>query len=226
MIRKFSNLVIVAAAALSMGAVAANAQWRGDRDHDNDDRGWRGDNRSYDQRAYRQGLEHGREDRSRNRHYNYRTHDWNRGDSSYRGAYQRGYDQGYNQGYANGAYGNDYPYGRYPHNYPYGGYPSNYPYGNYPYPQGRRGGYGGYGGYGNPGNIGYSQGLQDGRYDGQHDRDTGHSYRPTEDSNYKHADRGYSSSFGDKNMYKQDYRSGYLAGYQQGYGQGYGRRRY
>ena len=53
--------------------------------------------------------------------------------------------------------------------------------------------------------------------DGARDRRTGHSNRPTQDSNYKHADRGYSSSYGNKDYYKQAYRQAYENGYQQGY---------
>jgi flagellar biosynthesis/type III secretory pathway protein FliH len=63
--------------------------------------------------------------------------------------------------------------------------------------------------------------------DGRNDRQSGHSFRATQDSNYKHADRGYSSGLGDKNQYKQVYRQGYEQGYQQGYNSGgYGRWRY
>lgn len=67
------------------------------------------------------------------------------------------------------------------------------------------------------GSLAYSQGIQDGKMDGQHDRMTGHSYRPTQDDNYRHADRGYSYSMGNKDAYKQQYRNGYMSGYEQGY---------
>ncbi|HVZ17613.1 MAG TPA: hypothetical protein VG897_10880 [Terriglobales bacterium] len=84
-----------------------------------------------------------------------------------------------------------------------------------PYYGGSNGYYGG-GGYrgGNARQVGYQDGLNDGR----HDRMTGHSFRPTQDDNYKNADRGYSSAFGDKQAYKDTYRVGYEQGYQQGYG--------
>src|ERR1700694_2344150 len=75
--------------------------------------------------------------------------------------------------------------------------------------------------YGNARQYGFQDGLNDGRYDSP----GGHSFRPTHDDNYKHADRGYSSSFGDKNQYKQVYRQGYEQGYQQGFNSGGGRRR-
>jgi len=124
--------------------------------------------------------------------------------------------------------GSAYPYG-YPGQYPYGqsGYPYGYPTQGYPtqspYPQNR--GYGNYG-YGNAGygtsNQAYQTGFQDGLYHGQHDRQTGHSNRPTYDSTYSHADRGYPGG-GNKAAYQQAYRNGYLRGYQQGYGGGYRR---
>ena len=56
--------------------------------------------------------------------------------------------------------------------------------------------------------------------DGQSDRATGHSYRPTQDDNYRNASRGYSSAYGNKDQYKSIYRQGYQQGYQQGYGSG------
>lgn len=60
-------------------------------------------------------------------------------------------------------------------------------------------------------------GFQDGLNNGSRDRYTGHSYRPTHDRDYKHADRGYDDSFGRKDEYKELYRQAYLSGYQQGY---------
>ena len=101
----------------------------------------------------------------------------------------------YNNGtYGNGAYGGPYKNG-----------------GN------RNGGWYGNGNsrYGNQaGQIGYRDGYNDGR----NDRATGHSFRPTQDSNYQHGTDGYSSSMGSETQYKQDYRQSYLSGYQQGYG--------
>jgi hypothetical protein len=60
-------------------------------------------------------------------------------------------------------------------------------------------------------------GYRDGINDGQHDRSTGHSFRPTHDDNYKNADRGYHSDMGSKQAYKDSYRRGYERGYQEGY---------
>ena len=90
-----------------------------------------------------------------------------------------------------------------------------------------RGGRGGYGGYGNYGfNAAQRYGYQDGYNDGLGDRNNGHSFRPTHDGNFKRADRGYDSRFGNINNYKSAYRQAYEQGYQQGYNGGgrWGRR--
>lgn len=71
-----------------------------------------------------------------------------------------------------------------------------------------------------------SFGYQDGFNDGRNDWYTGHSFRPTHDSNFKHADRGYYGGV-DRGYYKQLYRDAYEEGYQRGYGardRGYYRR--
>jgi len=60
-------------------------------------------------------------------------------------------------------------------------------------------------------------GFEDGVNDGRFDRRTGHSFRPTHDPNFKHADRGYGPGFGSRDYYRQLYREGYENGYRQGY---------
>ena len=144
------------------------------------------------------------------RNGNYRNYPYSN-NYPYGNNYPNGNNYPYGRNYPNGnnyPYGNNYPNGR---NYPYGG---GYPAGNYTYGNGNAP-YGNSRGYGNQAaNVGYQDGIMDGR----NDRMTGHSFRPTHDDNYKHADRGYSSAFGNKNMYKQQYRSGYERGYPQGYG--------
>jgi hypothetical protein len=60
-------------------------------------------------------------------------------------------------------------------------------------------------------------GFQDGQNDGAHDRNTGHSYRPEHDKNFKHADRGFNRDFSSKDQYKDWYRQAYLSGYERGY---------
>lgn len=65
-------------------------------------------------------------------------------------------------------------------------------------------------------------GYQDGFNDGRGDRISGHSFRPTHDGNFKHADRGYYGGI-DRNYYKQMYREAYENGYQRGYDRRYDR---
>ncbi len=60
-------------------------------------------------------------------------------------------------------------------------------------------------------------GYQDGFNDGSHDRATGHSFRPTHDSAYKHA-REYGHPPINRNEYKDLYREAYVRGYERGYG--------
>lgn len=60
-------------------------------------------------------------------------------------------------------------------------------------------------------------GFQDGFNDGSHDRVTGHSFRPTHDSNYKHAPE-YGHPPIPRDEYKNLYREAYVRGYEKGYG--------
>lgn len=60
-------------------------------------------------------------------------------------------------------------------------------------------------------------GFEDGVNDGRRDRESKHSFRPTEDKNYKRADRGFSG--GDKDHFRQLYREAYTRGYEEGYHQ-------
>jgi hypothetical protein len=59
--------------------------------------------------------------------------------------------------------------------------------------------------------------YQDGFNDGSHDRATGHSFRPTHDSNYKHAPK-YEHLAMPRDEYKNIYREAYVHGYEKGYG--------
>ena len=60
-------------------------------------------------------------------------------------------------------------------------------------------------------------GYQDGFTDGSHDRATGHSFRPTHDSAYKHAPEYGHPPIG-RDEYKNIYREAYVHGYEKGYG--------
>jgi len=149
---------------------------------------------------------HDRDDRARVEHRDHdrnwdRDHDnrrWNDG-RVYNNGWYRDHDRDDRRVYNNGYYGG------YRNNGYYGnpGYYGNGYYGN------RVGYYGG-----NAAQIGFQDGINDGRSD----RMTGHSFRPTQDDNFKNATRGYSSAYGDKQGYKNTYRQGYEQGYQQGYG--------
>jgi hypothetical protein len=60
-------------------------------------------------------------------------------------------------------------------------------------------------------------GYHDGLADGSHDRETGHSFRPTHDSAYKHAPEYGHPPIG-RDEYKNIYREAYVHGYEKGYG--------
>jgi hypothetical protein len=60
-------------------------------------------------------------------------------------------------------------------------------------------------------------GYQDGLAYGRRDASSGKGFNATGSQNYDNADRGYSSSFGDKNQYRQEYRQAYEQGYRAGY---------
>ena len=66
-------------------------------------------------------------------------------------------------------------------------------------------------------NSAHDIGYQDGLLDARNDRDSGHSFRPTDTDNYRHADRGYQDSYGSKEVWKSAYRQGYADGYREGF---------
>ena len=202
----FRSILAAAAFAATLAVIPAQAQYGygnyGYLQRDRDDHQY-----------YNRGLRDGEQDARHGRSARPRRVGGDRGDQQ---AYERGYWQGYrNTGaYANnrgGYYGNNGGY--YGNAYP--GYGNNGGYYGNAYP-----GYGGNYGGGNAAQIGF----QDGINEGQKDRATGHSDRPTNSGLYQDGTHGYSSAFGSETLYKQQYRQAYLRGYQQGYKQGYGRR--
>jgi len=147
-----------------------------------------------DRGAYRQGYDQGRNDAMRGRRYH---------PSSDKRDYRQGYDAGFRSG---GNRPEDRDHDRDgDHDDRYHGAPNS-------------------NGYGNPSQVAQQNGYRDGTNDGRNDRATGHSFRPTQDDNYKNAP-GYSSSMGDRQQYKNMYRQAYQQGYQQGYNGGGGYRR-
>ena len=61
------------------------------------------------------------------------------------------------------------------------------------------------------------RGFQDGMKDGEHDRSGHHSFRPTNSDDYKKADAGYRSDYGDKREYRDLYRQAYEDGYRKAF---------
>lgn len=199
---KLARIILMSALVVGTSSMVALAQ-------ENGGGGWQGqhgqDDRDNNQRARRDGdkdRDHARRDASHGRSTDRngsRDRDWNRDrtdDQARNRTYSRDRrtgggdnDRDDNGNYRNGQYGN-------------GGYGNDGRYEN--------------GRYGSMGQ-GRQLGFQDGINDGAKDRQTGHSFRPTQDDNYQHGDRGYNSALGDKNQYKQIYRDAYTSGYQQGY---------
>lgn len=67
------------------------------------------------------------------------------------------------------------------------------------------------------GDTAYENGFRDGRSKGLEDRRDNDRFDPARHAWYRSSDRGYISSYGDKNRYKAIYRDGFEAGYEQGY---------
>ena len=157
------------------------------------DRDWhdrdRYGNQDMNNRAYQEGMRDGQRDRASNRGQQYR------GRYSNDPAYQAGYNRAYAEAGRGWGRGNSGYYGN-------GGY-----YGNR----------GSNGGYANGNNAAQQVGYTDGVNDGRQDRQTGHSFRPTQQQAYKNADHNYSPAYGDRQQYKDAYRVAYQQGYQQGY---------
>jgi hypothetical protein len=162
--------------------------------------GW-GQRDNDDRQAFREGYWQGQWDARHNRRFYPNSNRWRERDD--REAYRNGYERGFreNTGYRGGDWDRDGDRDR-------GGY---------------GGGYGGNRGYGL--NAARQNGYQDGLNDGARDRRTGHSNRPTQGDNYKHADRGYIPTYGNKDYYKQAYREAYSNAYEQGYNTGVFQRR-
>jgi hypothetical protein len=172
------------------------------QDHDRDDKGqWRNDRRDRDRdRDNRNRDNRDRDGRWRNNGWYGQRGDSDRDDANRNGTYRA---------YPGQVYGNG-PYRTYP-----GG---TYGYGQPVYGRGGNGRYG----YGN--NAAAQMGYQDGLSYGQNDAARGKGYNATGSEAYEQADRGYNSSFGDRNSYRQEYRQAYQQGYSAGYNGGYGRR--
>ncbi len=154
--------------------------------------GWgQGDND--DRQAFREGYQHGQWDAQHGRRFDPDDNRWREGDD------RRAFRAGYERGFRESGYRGD------------GGWRGH---------DGDRDDDYGYRGAGYGLNAARQNGYQDGINDGARDRQTGHSYRPGHDDNYRHADHGYIPNYGNKNYYKQAYRDAYIRAYQQGYNSG------
>jgi hypothetical protein len=98
------------------------------------------------------------------------------------------------------------------------------------YPQDRREDRYGRGG-GNMYRIAADQGYRDGVYTGEDDARKGQSNNPQRSHYFRNATDGYSSSYGNKDGYRQAFRDGFVRGYEEGFRRyrgggrpGYGRR--
>jgi hypothetical protein len=158
----------------------------------NGNAGWR------NSKPYQQGYRDGNHDRARGGSARPNLKRWKNNND--RSAYQAGYADGYRSAfYGRGPYNNGGYYGG---GYPNPGVPSGPPR------------------YGSPvfsDRTASQFGYQDGFNDGVRDRQTGHSFRPTNGKAYRDADHGYSSTLGSKDYYKQAFRQAYISGYQRGY---------
>jgi hypothetical protein len=74
------------------------------------------------------------------------------------------------------------------------------------------------GGYDRSYSPAFDNGYRDGVAMGQRDSQKRKSFNPSKNDQFEDADRGYSKSFGDKNLYKNQYRQGFERGYAEGYG--------
>jgi hypothetical protein len=154
--------------------------------------GW-GHHDDDDRQAFKEGYRQGQWDARHNRRFD-------ADDSRYRErddqqAYRRGYERGFreNTGYRGGDWDRD---GDRDHDRDWDRGRGNYGYGL---------------------NAARQNGQNDGYNDGASDRRTGHSNRPTQNGNYRHADRGYIPTYGNRDSYKQAYREAYYNAYEQGY---------
>jgi hypothetical protein len=192
------NFLLAATLVAASTAYAALPQGRGTYQNPGQERR---DDR--DRPAYDDGYRQGRSDAMARRSANNNGGRWHTGHE--RHAYQDGYNAGYQsvgpmRGDRDRDRDRDHDRDRDQNRGPQGPYNGSPTYrGNSPWDQARQ--------------VGYQDGLADGRSD----RATGHSFRPTQDDNYKNASRGYNSSMGDKQTYKNAYREGYARGYPEGY---------
>ncbi len=192
---KYARAMLMATALMTGGAALASAQAVAVVPVQ---WGWGYQDRD-DRQAFREGFQQGRWDAQHGRRANADNNNrWREWDD--RRAFRDGYMRGYNETGGSGYYG---------------GYRDRDRDWDHDGDRDRGGWNNGFGM-----NRAREFGYQDGLNDGQRDRATGHSYRPTHDSSFKHGDRGYEPNMGNRDFYKNAYRQAYQDGYQRGYNNG------
>src|SRR5262245_21990062 len=175
----------------------------------------------YDE-GYRDGARHGQDDYRSGRGYDLRGAEYRRADDGYnnslghKGDYKKGYREGYEAGYRATYSGNGRGDYRYPNRYPDSRSPADSRYpdpsrrdSRYPYPQNTR--------YNQAFDMGLERGYRDGQEKGLEDYRKNRNPDLNRHDDYRDADGGYKSSYGNK----RDYQAGYRQGFQQGYGDGF-----
>jgi hypothetical protein len=161
--------------------------------------------------GYRDGFHEGVKDRDHRNKFKPDAKDADAGYENYMGSkgdYKDGYRSGFNSGYEDGFY-NRPPrfsevYGPYDEVYRSRGSADRY---DDIYVQRRWG----------AADVAYDIGYRDGLSAGTDDFSRRHNARPEDQHDYKEADHGYRSDYGDKALYRQQYRNGFLQGYQDAY---------
>lgn len=179
------------------------------------------------ERGYRDGDEHGRQDRFRRAGYDYRNHDYKQADRGYRssmgskGQYKKAYRQGYERGYddayrgrrAGSIWGRDRD-----RDYPVGGDPRRDDDGwGRDDDWWRDSDYGHDGRHDNLWEQATQAGYRDGVYAGRNDRNRNERFDYDDEKAFKNADNGYYKALGDKDDYKRVYRQNFRRGYEEGY---------
>ncbi|HSE49345.1 MAG TPA: hypothetical protein VLA96_09085 [Terriglobales bacterium] len=235
--KRMKAFLLVMAMVAGMGTLALAHD-----EHQDRDRRW-GNDRNADAQeygyhnGYRDGFRHGQQDRYQRAGYDYRDRNFKRGDRGYesymgpRGQYRKGFREGYREGYddayygrrsrSNGVYGRNGQWSVWDRDGDGDVDRDDARYRDRDYRDDRnrddRNRDDRYArGNGNAQRFGY----QDGQQAGQRDRQSRHSYRPTEWEAYKDADHGMSSSSGYRSAddYKREYRQAFMEGYNQAYG--------
>lgn len=169
--------------------------------------------RSGYEQGYRDGFHHGEEDFRDRLDFDPESEEFKKADRGYQKSlkhkdeYKRGYREAYRLGYEEGYEGRGF------------GDRSDRIGDRYPSRRSRFPGRNGDSRFDTAFEMGSRQGLQDGLQKGEEDRRRNRSYDVDRHDWYDDADRGYRSSYGDKD----DYRAGYRRGFEEGYDEGYGR---